>query len=470
MVTVAFSGTREGQAPLTWGQRLMWRAVHLMGDSQTFLSCPWVLPVYGRRDLGSVLDALRVLLERHESLRTTFALTPEGPVQRVGRGGELTVDLVDAGQDRALRVAERLAGELGRTPFAHDRDLPLRCAVVVKNGRPMALAIAFSHLAVDFQALNTLSEEWKVLLRGEGLPPAEWQPMDQAAAEREEPYPARSAKSVRYWHSVLAEGPLDVFDHPPREADDPRFIEVGMESVALAIAAQRLAERWTMSTTSVLLAACATVLTVVSGRPRAVMQLVHSNRRDARVRAMVATVEQDGLFVLDLPATDFAAVCRAAQRGALRAYRNAHYDPFEMQAMREEIGRRRGREPDLDAFFNDRRTVGTWPGLPPVGPDEDVARLTENTTTYVTNAWPGVRFKAFFTVVSAPDTGKLSLIVDTAYLPSGTAEAMLRGVENLLVRALTEEVPIAAVPEVCGIGPYDERLRTAGSPGADRSR
>ena len=458
MVTVTFSGARDGEAPLTWGQRLMWRAVHLMGDSQTFLSCPWVLPVYGRRDLGSVLDALRVLLERHESLRTTFASTPDGPVQRVARDGELTVDMVEAGQDRALRVAERVADELGRTAFVHDKDLPLRCAVVLKNGRPTALALAFSHLAVDFQALNTLSEDWKILMRGEKPPPVEWQPMDQAAAEREEPYPARSAKSVRYWHSVLADGPLDVFDHPPREADDPRFIEVGMESTALAVAAQRLAERWTMSTTSVLLAACATVLATVSGRPRAVMQLVHSNRRDPRTRAMVGTVEQDGLFALDLPGTDFAAACRAAQRGALRAYRNAHYDPFEMQAMREEIGRRRGREPDLDAFFNDRRTTGTWPGLPPVASDEDVARLVEQTQTYVTNAWPGVRFKAFFTVLAAPDTGKLTLIVDTAYLPRDVAEAMLRGVEALLVRSLTEDVPMAAVPKVCGIGPY------AGSP------
>ncbi|MBX6385936.1 MAG: hypothetical protein IRZ07_23675 [Microbispora sp.] len=469
MVTVAFGGPREGQAPLTWGQRLMWRAVHLMGESQTFLSCPWVLPVYGRRDLGSVLDTLRVLLGRHESLRTTFALTPEGPVQRVGRGGELTVDLVEAGQDRALRVAERLAGELGQTAFTHDRDLPLRCAVVVKGGRPTALAFAFSHLAVDFQALNLLSQEWRALLSGAELPPADWQPMDQAAVERTEPYRARSAKSVRYWHSVLADGPLDVFDHPPREAQDPRFIEIGMESVALAVAAQRLAERWTMSTTNVLLAACATMLATVSGRPRAVMQLVHSNRRDDRTRTMVGTVEQDGLFVLDLPRSDFAAACRAARRGALTAYRTAHYDPFEMQAMREEIGRRRGREPDLDAFFNDRRTVGTWPGLPPVGSDEEVARLTEKTRTYVTNAWPGVRFKAFFTVVSAPDTGKLSLIVDTAYLHPDTAEAVLRGVETLLVRALTEEVPIAAVPEVCGVGPF-LGFRTAASPGADRSR
>lgn len=453
--TVEFSGARDGEAPLTWGQRLMWRAVHLMGDSQSFLNCPYVLPVYGRRDLSTVLGALRVLLERHESLRTTFAATAQGPVQRVTRTGALTVDLVEAGEERALPAAERLAGELGRRIFAHGEDLPVRCAVVMKNGRPMALALAFSHLAVDFHALNVLSEEWRALLRGEEPPPAAWHPMDQAALEREEPFPARSARSVGYWRSVLDEVPLDVFDHAPREPEDPRFVEVGMESVALAVAAERLAERLSISTTSVLLAACATVLATVSGRPRAVMQLVHGNRRDARTRTMVGTVSQDALFVLDLPGSGFADTCRVAHRAALMAYRTAHYDPFEMQAMREEIGRRRGREPDLDAFFNDRRTAGTWPSLPRPASGDDPALLTANTRTYVTNAWPGVRFKVFFTVGPAPDTGQLSLIADTAYLPRATAEAMLRGVEALLVRGLSEDVPMAAVPEVCGLGAYD---------------
>ncbi|HEY9523215.1 MAG TPA: hypothetical protein VIR33_08245, partial [Thermopolyspora sp.] len=291
------------------------------------------------------------------------------------------------------------------------------------------------------------------LLRGEDPPPADWQPMDQAVLEREESFRARSARSIRYWRSVLEEVPLDVFDHAPREAEDPRFIEVGMESVALAAAAERLAERWTISTTSVLLAACATVLATVSGRPRAVMQLVHSNRRDPRTRTMVGTVGQDGLFVLDLPRSDFAATCRAAHRGALMAYRNAHYDPFEMQAMRAEIGRRRGREPDLDAFFNDRRGIGTWPNLPRFASDEDLAR--EKTRMHVTNAWPGVRFKVFFTVGTAPDTGQLSLIIDTAYLPRDTAKAMLLGVEALLVRSLTADVPVAAVPGICGVTAYD---------------
>ncbi|ETK35219.1 condensation domain-containing protein [Microbispora sp. ATCC PTA-5024] len=452
--TVAFTGARAGEAPLTWGQRLMWRAVHLMGDSQSFLNCPWVLPVHGRPDLGAVLDALRLLLERHESLRTTFHDTPGGPVQRVARDGTLVVDLVDAGRERALQVAERLAGEMSGTVFAHGTDLPLRCAVVTRNGRPKALAFTFSHLAVDFQALSLLSAEWRGLLRGEHPPPVEWQPMDQAGLEREEASQARSARSIRYWRSVLEEVPLDVFDHAPREPDDPRFIEVGMESVALAAAAERLAERWTVSTTSVMLAACATVLAVVSGRDRAVMQLVHSNRRDPRTRAMVGTVGQDGLFVLDLPRTGFDAACQAAHRAALTAYRNAHYDPFAMQAMREEIGRLRGREPDLDAFFNDRRGTGAWPSLPRVAREDDPARLTGKTRTYVVDAWPGVRFKAFFTLGTAPDTAQLSLIVDTAYLPQDTARAMLLGVEALLVRTVAGDVPMAEVPRVCGVTAY----------------
>jgi hypothetical protein len=310
---------------------------------------------------------------------------------------------------------------------------------------------------VDYQALSLLSADWRRLLRGEQLPPPPWQPMDQAGLEQTEPFQARSARAIQYWRSVLEDVPLEVFDHPPGEPEDPRFIEVGMESVALAVAASMLADRLTISTTSVLLAACATVLATVSGRPKAVMQLVHSNRRDPRTRAMVGTVGQDGLFVLDLPGSDFAATCQAANRGALAAYRNAHYDPAAMTAMRAEIGRSRGREPDLDAFVNDRRDGAGWPSLPPLGPGEDLAPLAGKTRTYVTNAWPGVRFKVFFTVGTAPDTGQLSLIVDTAYLSRDMATSMLLAIEALLVRSVTEDVPVAAIPRICGITAIGER-------------
>jgi hypothetical protein len=138
--TVTFSGARGGEAALTWGQRHTWRALRLHGPGQYFLNCPWVLPAYGRRDLGAVLDALRALIERQESLRTTFADTPAGPVQRVARSGELTVRLEQAGQERPLELAERLAAQMSEEIFAPSEEWPLRCRVLLKEGRPTALA------------------------------------------------------------------------------------------------------------------------------------------------------------------------------------------------------------------------------------------------------------------------------------------------------------------------------------------
>lgn len=460
--TVAFTGTRDGEAALTWGQRHNWRALRLHGPGQYFLNCPWVLPVYSRRDLGAVLNALGALIGRHESLRTTFHDTPAGPVQRVARSGELTVRLEQAGQERPLELAERLAARMSEETFAPGGEWPLHCRVVISAGRPAALAFSFSHLAVDHEALWLLSEDWRRLLRGEDLPPASWQPMDQTELEATEQFQARSARSLRYWQPVLEEVPLDVFDHPPGEPEDPRFIEVGMESAALAAAAGLLAERWEISTSSVLLAACGTALATVTGRPRTVMLLPHSNRRDPRTRAMVGAVGQDSLFALDLGGSgldgadgaDFGATCRAAQRNALLAYRNTQYDPFAMWAMREETGRRRGREPDLNAFFNDRLGTDGGPDLPRSAIGENLADLAGKTRIHASNAWPSICIRVMFTVGTADGAGQLSLIADTAYLPRDIATSMLLGIEALLVRSVTEDIPIAAVPKVCGIAAY----------------
>ncbi len=461
--TVAFNGARGGEAALTWGQRHNWRALLLHGPGQYFLNCPWVLPVYSRRDLGAVLNALGALIERHESLRTTFHDTPAGPVQRIARCGELPVRLEQAGQERPLELAERLAAQMCEEIFAPE-EWPLHCRVVIKDGRPAALAFAFSHLAVDHQALWLLSEDWRRLLRGEDLPPAAWQPMDQAELEATEPFQARSARSIRYWQPVLDWVPLDVFDHPPGQPEDLRFIEVAMESVALAVAAGRLARQWQISTSSVLLAACSTMLATVTGRPRAVMLLPHINRRDPRTRAMVGAVGQDSLFALDLScpdgaggAADFAAACRAAQRNALLAYRSTQYDPFALWALREDTGRRRGREPDLNAFFNDRLGTDGGPDLPQSALGEDMtglAGLTGQTRVYASNAWPSIHIRVMFTVGTAAGAGLLSLIVDTAYLPRDVATSMLLGIEALLVRSLGESIPFEAVPRVCGIAAY----------------
>ncbi|WP_449066438.1 condensation domain-containing protein [Planomonospora algeriensis] len=447
-VPLEFTGARGGRAPVTWGQRAFWRLIRWLDEDDPYYNLPWSLPVYGRRDLDTVLSALRTLVERHESLRTTWEETPDGPVQRVMREGTLTVGVLDAGEAKPLAAAREAAAELAARVFDHAAEPPIRCAVVTSGGRPRAVAFALSHLAVDAWALEILATEWRALLAGEDLPAPAWQPLDQAALEQGAGA-ARGERALRHWRAELEQAPATLFDFPERTPEEPRFVKVGMESAAAGAAARTLAARWAVSTSSVLTSGCAAVLAALTGHRRVAMQLIVANRHDPRTAAMVGTAVQDGLFTLDLSAGTFADAARAGHRQALTAYRYAHYDPAAMAALREEIGRARGGAVDLSAYFNDTRPTGDWPALPPGDP----AELAGRTRTFPVGAWQMVDATAFFSAGPAAHTCRLDLLVDTARLSSATAYTLLHAVETLLVRSVAGDVPLAGVAALCGVTP-----------------
>ena len=308
---VEFTGARGGEAPLTWGQQAFWRLTRWLDDGDPYFNLPWSLPVYGRRDLGAVLLALRRLVERHETLRTTYEEVPGGPVQRVAREGRFTVEVFEAGEARPLVAARELSAELAAKGFDYATELPFRCAVVTRDGRPRAVAFALTHLAVDGWSLNVLATDWRSLLAGDELPAPAWQPLDQAAFEREGAGAARGERAFRHWRTVLGRVPRSLFDFPGETPEEQRFVRVGMESAAVAAAAEVLAERWSVSTASVLTTASAVLLATLTGHREVAMQLIVANRHGSQTEAMVGTVVQDGLFVLDLPEGTFADAVRA---------------------------------------------------------------------------------------------------------------------------------------------------------------
>lgn len=451
--TVEFAAD-GGEAPLTWGQRAIWRITRWLDDGDPYFNMTWVLPVVGKPDLPTVLRALTALITRHESLRTTIGpaagtagggdtdpgAPPDDLVQRIAGRGRLTVGVFDAAGGRPREVAAAVAAELAAKGFDYGGELPVRCAVVTADGRPRALAFALSHLAVDAGALDVMAAQWRRLLTGEPLPPVTWQPRDQAAHEQSAAGRARGERTLHHWRTVLRDVPATLFDHPPGTPEDPRFVRIGMDSAAVAAAAETLAERWSISTTSVLLSAAAVLLATVSGRRKAVMQFIVGNRHDQRLRDMVGTAVQDGLFTLDLPDGTFADAARAGHRQALITYRHAHYEPYAMMRLRDEAG-----PVDLSAYFNDVRTVPTWPNRPKGEP----AELTGCTRMFFVGAWSEVDAKVFFATGPATHTCLLYLLTDTAYLPRAIAYEMLRGVETLLVRSVTEDVPLDRLREIC---------------------
>ncbi|WP_329430205.1 condensation domain-containing protein [Streptosporangium sp. NBC_01495] len=470
-VVVEFAGARGGEAPLTWGQSSIWRLTTWRPEGDPYFNISWVLPVYGRRGLEVVLGAMRRLVERHETLRTNFRPGPEGMAQHVARAGRVTIEVVEAGEAgglvRPMAVARELAGRLAAAVFDYAAELPVRCAVVMVGGRPRAVAFGLSHLAADGGALDLLAADWRDLLAGCEGPDPVWQPMDQALFEREGPGAARGERAFRHWRAVLERAPGSMFDYPPYPAEEPRFIRVRMESVALGVAADTLAARWRVSSASVLTTASAVLLSALTGHRRIAMQLIAANRHDARIGGLVGPAAQDGIFALELPGGTLAEATRVGHRQALTGYQHALYEPFEMMALRAEIGRERGAPIDLSAYFNDARSTGDWPELPAVEPPGDpaaIAALTERTTFSLTGSWTEVDATAQFATGQARHTCELHLLADTAYLPRATVHALLRGMETLLVRAVAEEVPLDTVAALCGITPVER------PDGWDRSR
>ncbi|MEU6786533.1 condensation domain-containing protein [Nonomuraea angiospora] len=421
--TVEFTGARSGQGPLTWGQRAIWRLTEWLPPGDPYFNMPWALPVHGKPDLPAVLAALTRLLERHESLRTNWVpdAAQAGMVQRVTGQGRLTVELVDAAGSRPRVLAGEIAAELAAKGFDYADELPVRCAVVMDGGRPRAVAFAFTHLAVDGRALDVIAGEWPRLLSGEPLPQDAPQPLDLAAEERSPEGAARGERALRYWRAALERMPRPLFAAPPGVPEEPRFVKLGMESAALGAAATGLAARWGVSTSSVLLGAYATLLSRLTGRGTVALQLIVGNRHDPRLAPMVATLVQDGIFVLDVaPGQPLAEVVRGANRGVLAAYRHARYDPAAQRALIEETG------PPPTAYFNDVRVAGGWPNLPQ-NPPATPGRI------FPVGAWPEVDAEVFCTAGPATHTCRLDLLADTALLPREAIEATLREVEMLLV-------------------------------------
>ncbi|MEV7806801.1 condensation domain-containing protein [Microbispora sp. NPDC088329] len=461
--TVEFRGARGGQAALTWGQRGIWRSTQWLDDGDPYFNLAWTLPVTGTAGLDAVLRAVGRLIERHETLRTAFVRDGEGAgattgdtgdttVQRVSREGRLTVGVYEAAA-KPMSAAKALAAELAATGFDYAAELPIRCAVVCQRGRPRALALALSHLALDGWSLNMVAAEWPRLVAGEDLPGPDWQPLDQAAFEQSDPPPGGQA--LRHWRTGLASAPRSMFDFPVREPEEPRFVRHGMDSPAAAVAAEALAARHGVTTSSVLTVASAALLAAVTGHPTAAMQLIVSNRHHPGMEAMAGPAAQDGLCVIDLGNGTFAEALRHGHRKTMATYRNGHYDPALVLAAWEAEAWDRGADIDLDAFFNDVRQAGRWQGLPQVDPGDAaaLAALRGRTRTFFVGAYPAVKARIFFATGPAPSSCEFYVLVDTAFLPGAVAERMLAGLEELLVRAVSEEVPLDQVAKIAGLDP-----------------
>jgi Condensation domain len=452
LLRVPFGGpSREG--PLTMAQANMLRSMlELRSSDDPYTMNLWLnVAVPGGTGLDGIGAALTALLGRHEVLRSRFSLDGE-PRQCVTGAGTLPVEVREAGATMAETV-QRLRAALFGTHFDVAGELPLRAAVVTRDGDPARLLLALSHLACDQGSLEVLRRDLAALLRdGTAPPPAHptRQPIDQAERERTPAALARSRAALDFWCATVAAAPQAMFAVPLAPAQAEPFAQARMCSPALALAAAAVAARTRTSPATALLAATAALVGLRTGNDRCLIAAPTANRFLPELLDFLGPLAQDALLDMALDGGTFDDLVRRARSATLAGYRHSQYDAARLWPALDAIGLARGTRYARDTVVNNVSPPVTGPVRPCSA--QRLAEALRETELFWTEA-EDLPARFVLVVHRLEGTADLTLWASTRHLPRPEIAAFLGGIERLLVAAATAAVPLAELSTVAGVAP-----------------
>lgn len=268
----------NGPAPLSFAQQRLWFLDRFKPNSALY-NLPATYRVSGPVDVPALTRGLNTILERHDSLRTTFPAVDGEPRQVVDPAmrielSPVTIDDPDPAkrEDRALE----LATEEVRRPFDLATGPLLRALLVELERDDHLFVVNMHHIVSDAWSLGVFMRELAELYeayatgRDPALPALSIQYTDFAAWQREHLAGGVLESQLRYWRETLAGYP-GVLALPPDHPRPPvQTFSGAVESVGIApdVAAsiRELGRREKTTTFMVLYAAFVTLLYRYTGQ------------------------------------------------------------------------------------------------------------------------------------------------------------------------------------------------------------
>jgi len=213
--------SRDEPLPLSFSQQRLWFLNELLPDSAEYNSA-LTLRLTGALDVPALTAALRDLVSRHESLRTTFDAVDGVGVQVVHEPSAVSVPVPVVEPPDGL---DRFLLEEYARPFDL-RNGPLFRAVLARvSADEHVLLLTAHHIVTDGWSMGVLADELSTLysaaVRGEEatLPPLPLQYADFAVWQRDRLSGTALDEHVAYWRRQLAGiAPLDLPTDRPRPA------------------------------------------------------------------------------------------------------------------------------------------------------------------------------------------------------------------------------------------------------------
>ncbi|MDJ0840059.1 MAG: amino acid adenylation domain-containing protein [Acidobacteriota bacterium] len=169
----------EGNPPLSFAQQRLWFLDRFLEDADARSAYNILFP-FDIEGTLSTLDLVRALTEvvhRHDSLRTTFTMEGEEPVQVIRPFSSYRVPLIDLSsldQEPRMQTAQYLSAQQSRVPFDLERGPLFRFFLIKLEDHRHQLLTSVHHTIGDGWSLGVLINEvsrlYNAFSRGESSP------------------------------------------------------------------------------------------------------------------------------------------------------------------------------------------------------------------------------------------------------------------------------------------------------------
>lgn len=354
---------RPKAVPVSFAQERLWllQQIDRLGSTYNLTS---IIRLVGTLDLGALEQSLATLVDRHEALRTRFALVDSEPVQIIDPAGSFALSIEDCSglqtDERAAAVKAR-AHALARQPFDLAEGPLFRAQVIREDVRNHVVVIAVHHIISDGWSMQVLLREAGALYaafsrgRPSPLPALPIQYADYALWQRHWLRGKVLEGQVDYWRKRLDGAPATL--ELPTDRARPNVQSFRGATVRFAVSREltdqlnELARAEGVTLFMLLLAALNVVLSRWSGQRDIVVGTPIAGRTHRDVEPLI------GLFVnmlalrVDLRGDPtFAELLARVKEASLGAY--AHQDlPFEKLVAELQPVRDLSRQPLFQVLF-----------------------------------------------------------------------------------------------------------------------
>jgi tyrocidine synthetase-3 len=327
---------------------------------------PLVIPFPGELDKTKLESVFQKLCQRYESLRTSFEMLGDKPVQGIHPQVDFALEVYEANETEAGEIIDRFT-----QPFDLSRAPLLRVGLIKLHTPGSILLVDVHHIITDGASMKILRAEFNWLYEGKGLDlnPLRLQYKDYACWQNSDAQQVLIKEQETYWLHRFADE-LPVMNLP---TDYPRPLVQSFEGSTMEFeltmketqTLKDLTEKTSVTLYMTILSVFTILLAKLSGQDDIIVGTPLEGRRHADLEKII------GMFVNTLALRNklqgemrYKEFLEQLKVRTLEAYENQEYQ-FEELVDKISVKRDTGRNPVFDVMFNllNRKKNTDTPGI-----------------------------------------------------------------------------------------------------------